>query len=399
MIIVFFNDSNVGLHLYSDSSVSNSEFTGGSTPIKIVAGGNRLVNIWANTGSDTCVELSPFNSSTTHINTSITNLYAGEVSTITSKPIIKIVGTAAQKVQQVQISNSHIVNATNVGSSINGGIYCDYVENSVFSNIAFYGLGDYATATTYTEYFMKFLNSNGVGVSNCSFYKCNKNSVYVGNGCSNLNISNNTFNEFGTHIGTGNECAGIYIASGFVTVSDNSFNIGGSQTAPFACYSASSDNVFYSGNLVRYPSAYTLVVGSGEVSTISKAYGNKPIIYGYDILSSTLTSTCINNSKQNYLLRGQINVSGGNTGTLTTLSSLSENQSYLISVRQSGLASNVVVGYIFAFNGSASALRIVQDNTNPVLDMQLSTSGASINLTIGSGFGFTTWDWVLTRIG
>lgn len=98
-----------------------------------------------------------------------------------------------------------------------------------------------------------------------------------------------------------------------------------------------------------------------------------------------------------YNTKGQIASAGGSTTTMFTLANSSTNQSYLLSVRQSGGTGNHVVGYVFAFGSGSKCLRIAQDNTNPVLDMNIVSSGLSVQLVIGSGFGSTTWDWVVTR--
>lgn len=95
--------------------------------------------------------------------------------------------------------------------------------------------------------------------------------------------------------------------------------------------------------------------------------------------------------------KGQIAAAGGSTTTMFNLANTAANQTYLLSVRQSGSPNNHVVGYVFAFGASSKCLRIAQDNTNPVLDMNIVSSGLSIQLVLGSGFGSTTWDWVVTR--
>lgn len=98
-----------------------------------------------------------------------------------------------------------------------------------------------------------------------------------------------------------------------------------------------------------------------------------------------------------YNSRGQTFASGGSTTTMFTLPNISSNQVYQLSVRQAGGYFNTVVAQVLAFGANAGALRIAQDNTNPVLDMNITTSGLDVQLAIGAGFGGTTWDWVLTR--
>ena len=100
-----------------------------------------------------------------------------------------------------------------------------------------------------------------------------------------------------------------------------------------------------------------------------------------------------------YNSRGQIFASGGSTTTMFTLPNISSNQVYQLSVRQSGNYLNTVVAQVLAFGANAGALRIAQDNTNPLLDMNITTSGLNVQLAIGAGFGGTTWDWVLTQLG
>ena len=100
-----------------------------------------------------------------------------------------------------------------------------------------------------------------------------------------------------------------------------------------------------------------------------------------------------------YNSRGQIFSSGGSTTTLFTLPNISSNQVYQLSVRQSGGNGNTVIAQVLAFGAGSGALRIAQDNINPVLDMNITTSGLDVQLAIGAGFGGTTWDWVLTQLG
>ena len=97
--------------------------------------------------------------------------------------------------------------------------------------------------------------------------------------------------------------------------------------------------------------------------------------------------------------RGQFSATGGSTTTFLTLANASNNQSYIVSVRQSGAGANFVSAFVVAYGASASAIRFVQDNTNPVLDMNVTVSGLGLRLVLGSGFGNTTWDWVITRLG
>lgn len=100
-----------------------------------------------------------------------------------------------------------------------------------------------------------------------------------------------------------------------------------------------------------------------------------------------------------YNSRGQVTAAGGSTTTLFTLANVSSNQSYQVSVRQSGAGGNTVIAQVLAYSTTTGALRIAQDNTNPVLDMNITTSGLAVRLVLGAGFGSVTWDWVLTQFG
>jgi hypothetical protein len=97
--------------------------------------------------------------------------------------------------------------------------------------------------------------------------------------------------------------------------------------------------------------------------------------------------------------RGQFSAAGSTTTNIVTLASESKNQTYLLSVRQADSAANNVMGYVTAFAGAAVVVRMAQDNTNPALDLDFDTSGLTLRLLTGSGYGTTTWDWVLTRLG
>lgn len=100
-----------------------------------------------------------------------------------------------------------------------------------------------------------------------------------------------------------------------------------------------------------------------------------------------------------YNARGIVSAGASSTTTLFTLANVSSNQSYQLSVRQSGGVSNTVIAQILAYGASAGALRIIQDNTNPVLDMNITTSGLAVRLVLGAGFGTVSWDWVLVQFG
>jgi hypothetical protein len=95
---------------------------------------------------------------------------------------------------------------------------------------------------------------------------------------------------------------------------------------------------------------------------------------------------------------GQITSSGSTTITMFTMENANENRVYLIIARQSGSADNSVMGYVTTYGANSTALNVVQSNTNPALFLTVGSSGLNVQLTIGSGYGPTTWDWTYTRI-
>jgi hypothetical protein len=97
--------------------------------------------------------------------------------------------------------------------------------------------------------------------------------------------------------------------------------------------------------------------------------------------------------------RGQFSAGASSTTTFVTLANASNNQSYIVSVRQSGAGGNFVSAFVIAYGASSTSIRFAQDNTNPALYMDVTSSGLSLQLVLAAGFGTTTWDWVLTRLG
>jgi len=99
-----------------------------------------------------------------------------------------------------------------------------------------------------------------------------------------------------------------------------------------------------------------------------------------------------------YAASNQFSLGGATTGTFYTFADISENQVYLVSVRQAGSGANNVIGIVFIYGTGMSAYNIGQDNTNPALFLTLSASGLNLQLTTGAGYGTTTWDYTITQI-
>jgi hypothetical protein len=388
-------------HMWSDSSATDSEFTGGANGLVLAAGGNRIVNIWANSCTNACVALRPFDNSTNHINTSIVNLYAGEVSG-SNKPVIEIVGTSANRVQQVHISNSFIVTSVKAPNKVDGGIYLEYVKDVSINNAQFRGMGSVADTNSYTPWaiFGKD-NVDGLTVSGCTFRDISRNPIYLNTNIGSAAITGCSFQDWDIdQNATGNEAAAIRVTSGRVSATGNIFHIGGGQAQPYVLQAADADMVVFDNNQMSMPTP-TLAASTGTISGFNRTSSGGPYL-GTNVYlqGSTINNTSINNAGKNYTARGQTTAAGGSTTTLTTLASVASNQTYLITVRQSGGGANNVAAYIVAFGATTGAVRIAQDNpTGGALDMNIATSGLNVQLVLGSGYGPTTWDWVLTPLG
>ena len=192
-------------------------------------------------------------------------------------------------------------------------------------------------------------------------------SVWSTNG-SNTGIGLNVYNDGG---------ANRYIANGAANLYQ--------QDGAHSWYTAPSGTA---GNAITFTQALTLDSG-----------GN--LLLGTTSLGTTYGASAgvLKQTGGVFTERGQFVASGGSTTTITTLANASNNQTYLLSVRQSGAAVNYVMSFVSAYGASSSATRMVQDNTASNLDMNITVSGLTLQLVIGSGFGSTTWDYVLTRIG
>ena len=388
-------------HMWSDSSATDSEFSTGATGLLLAAGGNRLFYVWANSCTNACVALRPFDNSTNHINTSIVNLYAGEVYNV-NRPVIDIVGTAANRVQQVHISNSFIVTAFATPSKIDGGVYLEYVKDVSINNVQFRGIGAGYGASSYTPWSVFAAdNVNGLTISNCTFRDINRNPIYLNSNVSSVTITGCSFQDWDIdQNAAGAEAAAIRVVSGQVSATGNNFSISGGQTQPYVLQATNANMVVFDNNYMSMPTP-TLAAGTGIISGFNR-YGTSGGYSGSNVTldNSVVSSTSVNNASQNFLIRGQVSASGGSTTTLTTLANVATNQSYLVTVRQSGSGSNSVAAYAMAFGSGADAIRIAQSNTTGgALDMNITTSGLSIRLVLGGGYGATTWDWVLVRLG
>jgi hypothetical protein len=401
--------SNIQCHMWSDSSATDSEFSGGAVALLMAAGGNRIVNIWANSCTNACVALRPFDNSTNHINTSIVNLYAGEVLNV-NRPVIDIVGTSANRVQQVHISNSFIVTAVTasefgIPTKIDGGIYLEYCQDIALNNIQFRGPGLNATLTSYTPWSVFAGNTvDNLTISACTFRDINRNPIYLNSGVGSVNITGCSFQDWDLdENAAGSEAAAIRISTGQVSATGNSFFIGGGQTQPFPLAVANANMVVFDNNYLNLPTT-TLLAGAGVVSGFNRAgtsgayLGNNVEIYG-----SLIDDSTVNNAGRNFLLTGEIASAGSGSAetlNLTTLANTAVQQTYIATASQQGVSTNTVVFYLNAYGASAVAVRVAGDTASPgATALNFQFTGLQLQLVVGSGFGATTWRWYVTRLG
>jgi hypothetical protein len=266
----FMAGSRINLHLWSDSAVSDSEFTNsaaGTTEIclLIAAGGDRLTNIWANSGSVACVQLKPFDGSTTHINTDIVNLYTGETfAGAVSAPIIDIVGTVSNRVQQVRITGAFVVSAQGDVDHINDGIKVDYGQDIELCNIDFRGQGATATALKRMNYGVIATNTENLTVLGGTFRDLNKNPINIGAGCANINVCGVTCINWALDSGAaGDDFAAIISTVGMLNVTGCTFSITTAATGPFAAKVANATDLQFVGAVINYPSATVVTATTG----------------------------------------------------------------------------------------------------------------------------------------
>jgi hypothetical protein len=262
--------SRINLHLWADGAVSDSEFSNTAALttevcLLIAAGGDRLTNIWANSGTVACVQLKPFDGSTNHINTDIVNLYAGETfAGATSAPIVDIVGTVGNKVQQVRITGAFIVSAQGDVNHINDGIKVNYGQDIEMCNIDFRGQGATATAARRMNYGVVATNTENMTILGGTFRNLNKNPINIGAGCANINVCGVTCIDWALDSGAaGDDFAAIISTVGMLNVTGCTFAITTAATGPFAAKVANATDLQFVGAVINYPGTTIVTATTG----------------------------------------------------------------------------------------------------------------------------------------
>jgi hypothetical protein len=370
--------------LYSDFSGYHIEATGGDEPVKIMAGGGRIVNLWANSGKESCVSLIPLNTSTNHINTSITNLYAGETfDGAVDKPIIKIVGTAANKVCDVQIGTSHIVNAQTIPAHINHMIYAEYAQDLVINNIAALGYEFYQSSTCQTTAFLKAVNSNDIVLGSGVIRGISKNPVL-------LTSSSITIGDAVRFVNWGGANASADEKACIRATDSNSKVIVNSPT-----FINTLDN---SATILRGISGVTWSIGSLSVeisNTVYATFDSNPPPYRVRVAGD---SKSLKFGREVTYIGVFSSPAGGGSVLIKAMPNIAEDQCYEVTIQQEGSGANATSGKLFI--GWSSSGVITEGNTNTIAELKntFSSSGLNLNVTIGTGYGVTTWAYQLTRI-
>ena len=374
-------NANIGLELYSDSTITNSEFSGGNKPLRILAGGNRISNVWANTANICCVELTPLDDNTTHINTSISGLYVGDVRG-NNEYCIRITGTDDQKVQHVQIVNLSIQTAIAFGNT-HSHILIDKVRHSMISNSQGIGLGLYSNENSYTKSFADIKNSDGISICNSVIQYINGNAINLDTTDANTIINGNNFvscgtdEEHGANIkGTG---YGLMVANN-IFYSNNNYTFAGDAQGRY---------MEFRNNIIRYPNATT--VKNNKSTYDYTRQDNQAIINKLTLYGSTIDVDCINKGRNLYK-SSEFSCGGGVTTNIYDFTNdKTENKVFLISVSQKGTSINGCFGLLFMSSSKANVVTLANTNTDSVLLNSFGVSGNNLTFKTGSGYGETTW--------
>ncbi|WP_222851826.1 hypothetical protein, partial [Citrobacter portucalensis] len=250
--------------IYSDSVMDTVNCYGGSVPLWLAAGGNRITNIWANGGYDVgAINLSPKDVNTNHINTAMSNIYIGESTntSTTAIPVLLIQGNSTRRVQSVQISNAHFVHADLTLDTNVTMIRTDKADGVVMSSFDALGRGEYSSPTSKTYNFINSTDTTGIALSSGSVRGINNNPIVVSDG-SKMVIDAVEFNNWSTNSDTGVESKAAIRSSGTGTrcrIGDSCSFIA-AQAAAYAvyaqdefCVDASIINADYANSNIMLP--------------------------------------------------------------------------------------------------------------------------------------------------
>lgn len=267
------------IRIYSDSVMDTVNCYGGSVPLWLAAGGNRITNIWANGGYDVgAIRLMPKNDSTNHINTAMSNIYIGESTNTSSTaiPVLDIRGNSIRRVSGVQISNAHFVHADLTLNTNVVMIRADKLDGFVMSSFDVLGRGEYSSASSRTYNFLNATDSTSMAFSAGSIRGINNNPIVLSSG-SRLAIDAVEFDGWSTNSDSGIENKAAIRSSGTGTRccigSSCAFNA--SQADAYAVYAGDEFAVDISILNLNYPSSNIISPANANYSYMYKRPGGK----------------------------------------------------------------------------------------------------------------------------
>lgn len=380
----------VGAAMFSDFYANNVEFTGGAIGLKILAGGGRISSILSNSQTDCCIELSPLDASTNHINTSIVGLYAGEVFNAAEKPIIRIKGLVGRRVTDVQLSNIHTVSASAAGVKHNWHIECEKADRVIINGWAALGIGQSETADLYDAGGLKATDSSVV-ISSATLHNLSRSPIVVID--SDVNVGSAVaVTDWGGSFASGPQTYAIYCndSSSKVNISSGSQYIN-DRVAATGIGFGSDGSVWAIGQvslkLAGTPTETCFAFSSNPAPWSAVAYPFGPGTVGQiEMFGRRLTYT------------GTFASNGAGDYTFKTLLNSAVDQCYNVSIQQNGSGANATSGMVFANGTLTGAITSGNTNTAPALQNSFKTSGLDVQATIGSGYGPTTWRYQMTRM-
>jgi len=378
--------------MYSDFFADNLEVTGGATGIRVMAGGGRLSNILSNSQTECCIELSPLNSSTNHINTALSNIYVGEVFNSAEKPIIRIKGLTSRRVTDVQMSNVHTVSASASGIKHNWHVECEKADRVTINGLAALGIGQSETNDLYDAGGIKVTDSTNFIIASGTIHNISRGPLVIINSevkvASGVNITDWGSSVYAnsvqkTAIYCNDNTSKISIASGvdFINNRVASATIGFGATG--SNWAIGQIGLKLSGTPTE--SCFAFTTNSAPWSAFGYPFGSGGVGQ-IEMFGRRLTYT------------GTFESNGAGDYTFKTLLNSAVDQCYNVSIQQNGSGANATSGMIFA-NGTLTGA-VTSGNTNTVAALQNSfkVSGLNVQATIGSGYGATTWRYQMTRM-
>jgi predicted regulator of Ras-like GTPase activity (Roadblock/LC7/MglB family) len=311
-----------------------------------------------------------------------------------------LVGSSVDTGQKFQLTGDQIITSPSTSSSLkinttnvaNWGTNIEFQQSGTFFGF----FGSYGSLVGTTNKDLTAYSNTGNG------FRVNVNNSST----STLIISSNGISTFANSVViTQNEGLVIAPSSG---ASYQNFKIGATSYSLIGIAGATNDIITGAlvGDLnIRATNSQKILFsvnnGSSAAMTLSSSANllvGTSVDSGYklSVNGSSYLNGLIVQGGGIYGATGQFVLGGGATGSFYTFSNSATNQVYLITVRQSGAAVNSVIGMCSVYAGTAVCYNIAQDNTNPVILLTLTASGLSLQLTTGSGYGTTTWEYTVT---